>query len=122
VHHTPTTTKPPVTTTTVPPTTTTTVSATRTAVGATYDYHFGTISVSVTVNGKTIKSVKVASLNDGGNGQSAYIDGQAIPLLINEAMAAQRSQGYKIATISGASYTSAGFQASLQSALTKLGL
>lgn len=121
VHHTPTTTttKPPVTTTSVPPTTTTTVSATRTAVGATYNYNFGTMSVSVTVNGKTIKSVKVASLNDFGSGQSAYIDGQAIPLLINEAMAAQSA---KIASISGASYTSAGFQASLQSALTKLGL
>lgn len=119
VHHTPTTTKPPVTTTTVPPTTTTTVSATRTAVGATYNYNFGTMSVSVTVNGKTIKSVKVASLNDFGNGRSAYIDGQAIPLLINEAMSAQSA---KIASISGASYTSAGFQASLQSALTKLGL
>ena len=120
VHHTPTTTttKPPVTTTTVPPTTTT-VSTTRTAVGATYNYNFGTMSVSVTVNGKTIKSVKVASLNDFGSGQSAYIDGQAIPLLINEAMAAQSA---KIASISGASYTSAGFQASLQSALTKLGL
>jgi hypothetical protein len=103
----------------VPPTTTTTVSATRTAVGATYNYNFGTMSVSVTVNGKTIKSVKVASLNDFGNGQSAYIDGQAIPQLINEAMAAQSA---KIASISGASYTSAGFQASLQSALTKLGL
>jgi uncharacterized protein with FMN-binding domain len=79
------------------------------------------MSVAVTVNGKTITSVKVASLNDFGNGQSAYIDGQAIPRLINEAMAAQ-SAHIHIASISGASYTSAGFQASLQNALTKLGL
>jgi len=77
------------------------------------------MSVAVTVNGKTIKSVKVASLDDFGNGRSQYIDQQAIPQLINEALAAQSAN---IATISGASYTSAGFQASLQSALTKLGL
>ncbi len=119
VHHTPTTTKPPVPTTTKPPVTTTTVSTVRSATGATYNYNFGTMSVAVTVNGKTITSVKVASLNDFGNGQSAYIDGQAIPRLINEAMAAQSAH---IASISGASYTSAGFQASLQNALTKLGL
>jgi len=129
VHHKPTTTTtkppvttttvPPTTTTTVPPTTTTTVSAVRTATGATYNYQFGTMSVAVTVNGKKITNIKVASLNDFGNGRSQYIDNQAIPLLIQEAMAAQSA---KIATISGASYTSAGFDASLQNALKQLGL
>jgi uncharacterized protein with FMN-binding domain len=84
-----------------------------------FNYYFGTLSVTVTAQGKKITGVTMASLNDGGNPRSASIDSYALPILINEAKSAQSA---KIATVSGASYTSAGFVASLQSALTKLGI
>jgi uncharacterized protein with FMN-binding domain len=108
--------------TTVATTTTTTTVATsgvRTAVGEAVNYYFGVLSVSVTVDGTKITKVSIASLQDGGNYRSQSIDQQSIPMLEQEAMQAQSAN---IQSISGASYTSAGFAQSLQSALKKLGL
>lgn len=105
-----------------PPTsspTTTTPSATRSATGAAIDYHWGILSVSVTVSGKKITKVAIASLDDGGNFRSQSIDQQSIPILEQQAMQAQNAN---IQGVSGASYTSAGFTRSLQSALSQLGL
>ena len=119
---TPTTTRPPAPTTTRPsaPTTTTTASTgARTATGPLLDYHFGLLSVSVKVSGSKITAVSIGSLNDGGNFRSQSIDAMAIPILEQEAMAAQSGN---IQSVSGASYTSAGFIQSLQAALTTLGL
>ena len=99
--------------TTVPPT------GIRSATGSVVNYYYGTLSVTVTANGSHITQVAIASLNDGGNGYSAYVDGQSIPILKQEAMTAQSAN---IQSVSGASYTSAGFTQSLQSALTQLGL
>ncbi len=62
--------------------------------------------------------VGIASINDGGMQRSQLIDQQAIPLLEQEAMQAQSAS---IQGVSGASYTSAGFQQSLQGALQPLG-
>jgi len=93
--------------------------ATRSATGAVANYYYGTLSVTVTATGSKITSVSIASLNDGGNSYSAYVDGQSIPLLKQQAIAAQNAN---IQGVSGASYTSSGFQQSLQSALGKLGL
>ena len=59
------------------------------------------------------------SKDDGGNPRSQFIDQQSIPLLEQQALQAQSSN---IQGVSGASYTSAGFQQSLQGALQKLGL
>ena len=61
----------------------------------------------------------IASLDDGGNFRSQSIDQQSIPTLEQEAMQAQSAN---IQGVSGASYTSAGFEQSLQAALRKLGL
>ena len=61
----------------------------------------------------------IAYLDDGGNPRSQFIDQQAIPLLEQQALAAQNAS---IQGVSGASYTSAGFDRSLQSALHTLGL
>ena len=91
----------------------------RTAVGDAVNYYFGVLSVSVTVNGTKITNVSIATLQDGGNYRSQSIDQQSIPMLEQEAMQAQSAN---IQSISGASYTSAGFAQSLQSALKKLGL
>ena len=77
------------------------------------------MSVSVKVSGKKITKVGIASLDDGGNFRSQSIDQQSIPILEQQAL---RAQSANIQGVSGASYTSAGFEQSLQSALSKLGL
>jgi len=103
-----------------PPSTTTSAvpSTTRTATGAQVNYNFGVLSVTVTASGKKITNIGLASLDDGGNGRSQAIDQQSIPMLEQQAMQAQSAN---IQGVSGASYTSAGFAQSLQSALSKLG-
>ncbi|HXR23307.1 MAG TPA: FMN-binding protein [Acidimicrobiales bacterium] len=93
-------------------------SAARTAVGAAVNYNYGVLSVSATVSGTTLTNVAIASINDGGNFRSQSIDQQSIPLLEQQA---RQAQSANIQGVSGASYTSAGFEQSLQSALTKLG-
>ncbi|MGD0945192.1 MAG: FMN-binding protein [Acidimicrobiales bacterium] len=98
---------------------TTTPSAKRTATGVAVNYNYGILSVSVTATGKRITKVQIASIDDGGNFRSESIDQQSIPILEQEALQAQSAN---IQSISGASYTSAGFKQSLQSALTKLGI
>jgi uncharacterized protein with FMN-binding domain len=77
------------------------------------------LSVSVTASGRKITKVSIASLDDGGNFRSQSIDQQSIPILEEQALQAQSAN---IQGVSGASYTSAGFEKSLQSALGKLGL
>ncbi len=113
---------PPTTSTSTPssPSTTPTTapSSTRQATGPQVNYNYGVLSVSVTVKGKTISKVAIASLDDGGNPRSESIDQQSIPLLEQQALQAQSAN---IQGVSGASYTSAGFQQSLQSALSQLG-
>ena len=110
----------PTTTTTVAPTTTTVpTSGVRSATGPLVNYYFGVLSVKVTANGKKITAVTLGSISDGGNPRSQQIDQYATPILAQEAMAAQSSN---IQSISGARYTSAGFQMSLQYALKKLGI
>ena len=114
--------KPGSTTTSAPPTTTTTTSppaAARSAIGSSVNYSYGILSVKVTAAGSKITNVSIASINDGGNPRSQYIDQQSIPYLEQQALTAQSAN---IQGVSGASYTTAGFAQSLQSALTKLGL
>ena len=83
------------------------------------NYSWGVLSVSVTATGRTITKVGIASLNDGGNPRSQSIDQQSIPILEQQAIHAQSAN---IQGVSGASYTSSGFQQSLQSALSMLKL
>jgi uncharacterized protein with FMN-binding domain len=91
---------------------------TRSAVGSGVNYSYGVMSVKVTVSGTKILNVGIASIDDGGNPRSESIDQQAIPILEQEAMQAQSAN---VQGVSGASYTSAGFTQSLQSALHSLG-
>jgi uncharacterized protein with FMN-binding domain len=98
---------------------TATPGGTRTVVGPAVNYNWGVLSVSVTVSGNKITKVGIASLDDGGNPRSSYIDQASIPILEQQAMAAQSAS---IQGVSGASYTSAGFQESLQAALQRLGM
>lgn len=113
---------PPTTTVPAPTTTTTTTTApttSRSAIGDSVNYIYGVLSVKVTATGSTISKVTIASINDGGNYRSETIDGMAIPQLEQQALSVQNAN---IQGVSGASYTSAGFRQSLQSALAKLGL
>jgi uncharacterized protein with FMN-binding domain len=112
---------PPVTTPPTAPSTTPTTnpSATRTTTGPLVNYNYGVMSVAVTVAGGRITKVGIGSLDDGGNFRSQSIDQQSIPTLEQEALQAQSAN---IQGVSGASYTSAGFEQSLQGALGKLGV
>jgi len=53
------------------------------------------------------------------DGRSQQINSEAAPILLQETLKAQSAQ---IDTVSGASYTSAGYVQSLQSALDQAGL
>jgi len=77
------------------------------------------LSVTVTAKGTHLTKVGIAYLNDAGNYRSQSIDQQSIPMLEQQAMQAQSAN---VQGVGGASYTSAGFQQSLQGALKKLGL
>jgi uncharacterized protein with FMN-binding domain len=101
-----------------PTTIVTSPAATRTATGASVNYNYGSMSVSATVSGTVLSNVSIVSIDDGGNFRSQSIDQQAIPVLEQEAL---RAQSADIQAVSGASYTSAGFEQSLQSALDQLG-
>ena len=76
---------------------------------------YGPTQVQITLNaGKIVKVTVLQHTDDGVNSQ--MIDGRALPLLNNETLTAQSA---KINAVSGASYTSAGYIKSLQSALDK---
>jgi uncharacterized protein with FMN-binding domain len=91
----------------------------KTVDGPVVNYNYGDLSVSVTVSGSKITRVGIASLDDFGEPRSEQIDQQSIPILEQEAVQAQSAD---IQGVSGASYTSAGFEHSLQAALRTLGL
>jgi uncharacterized protein with FMN-binding domain len=103
---------------TTSPTRSTAPPAAKTATGTAVNYNYGIMSVAATVSGTKLTNVTIASINEGGNFRSQSIDQQAVPILEQEALQAQSAN---IQGVSGASYTSAGFQQSLQSALTQLG-
>jgi hypothetical protein len=76
---------------------------------------YGPSQVAVTLSGNKITKVTVLQHTDDGS-NSQLIDGNALPKLTSETLAAQSA---KIDAVSGASYTSAGYIKSLQSALDK---
>ena len=92
---------------------------TRTVDGPVVNYNYGNLSVSVTVSGTKITRVGIASLDDFGVPRSEQIDQQSVPILEQEATAAQSAD---IQGVSGASYTTQGFERSLQAALRTLGI
>ena len=73
---------------------------------------WGVIAVRVTISGGRIVDVTPTSLSSGG--RSTRIDQFAVPILHDEALAAQSAN---INMVSGATWTSQGYAASLQSAL-----
>lgn len=85
-------------------------------VGKAYDVSYGIVQVKLTLRGSRITDITAVALPQGG--RSGDISRFAGPQLRREALSAQ---GAHIDTVSGASYTSAGYAMSLQSALDKRG-
>jgi uncharacterized protein with FMN-binding domain len=95
-----------------------TSASSKTFDGTAAQTRYGTVQVEVTVAGGKITDVSFLQLTSN-DGRSADINSQAGPLLLQETLTAQSSN---IDTISGATYTSEGYQQSLQSALDQAGL
>ena len=89
------------------------VSAAVVVNGAAVDTQFGPVQVQITVKGGRIVAATAINYPQSG-GRDQEINSYAIPVLQRETVAAQ---SVKIDTVSGATYTSQGYLASLQSAL-----
>ena len=94
-----------------------TSSGARTATGNAVDTQYGTAQVRVTVKGGKITDIEALQLQ-GNDPRSLQISSSAEPILKQEALAKQSAN---IDAVSGASFTSASYTQSLQSALDKLG-
>lgn len=107
---------------TTPATTTaaanTSTAATKTVTGQTEDTRWGPVQVAITVSSGRITAVSTLQL-PSGNGRDAEINDAAVPILKQETLQAQSAT---IDAVSGATYTSQGYIASLQSALDQAGL
>jgi hypothetical protein len=84
--------------------------------GKAYDVGYGVVQVKVTMTGTRITDITPLSLPEGG--RSGDISQYAAPQLRREALTAQSAH---IDSVSGASYTSAGYASSLQSSLDQSG-
>lgn len=107
----------------LPSTGTTTTTPATAAAGATtttgdsIDTRWGPVQVAVVTDAKGAITAVTVLDHPSSNSRDREINSRALPILQQETMAAQSAQ---IDTVSGATYTSEGYQASLQSALDKL--
>ena len=92
-------------------------SATRVITGASADTRYGPVQLQVTFAGKKITNINVL-VYPTESGRDQEINSYALPILNQEAMAAQSAN---IDSVSGASYTSQGYTQSLQSAIDQAG-
>jgi len=106
------------TTTTPAPEETTTAAVSGTFDGASVETRFGSYQVEITVEAGTITDVSM--LQTGATDrESLQISGSALPQLISAVL---QQQTFNVDYVSGASYTSQGFEASVQDAMTQAGL
>ena len=94
-----------------------TVSTTKTVTGDAAPTRYGPVQLAVTFDGKRITRIQVLEY-PSETGRDQEINSSAIPQLNQQAMAAQSAN---IDGVSGATYTSQGYQRSLQSAIDKAG-
>ena len=92
-------------------------SGSGTATGDAIDTQYGPVQVRVTVKDGRITDIQGVVLT-GNDPRSAQISASAEPTLKQEALSRQSAD---IDAVSGATFTSAGYAQSLQSALDKLG-
>jgi uncharacterized protein with FMN-binding domain len=93
-------------------------SGTRTVSGAVEQTRYGPVQVRVAVRSGRIADVQLLQVPQD-NPRSLQINTYAAPLLRAEALKAQSAS---IDVVSGATYTSQGYDASLQSALSQAGI
>jgi uncharacterized protein with FMN-binding domain len=91
--------------------------AAGTATGAAIDTQYGAAQVRVTVRNGTIVKLEALQLQ-GNDPRSVQISGSAAPVLQEEVLAKQTAA---VDAVSGATFTSASYMQSVQSALDKLG-
>ncbi len=92
--------------------------ATSTVTGDTVQTRWGPVQVRITVSAGRITDVTAVQYPNS-NGRDQQISSYALPVLAEEALAAQSAQ---IDHVSGATYTSDGYVQSLQSALDRANL
>lgn len=97
------------------PTTTLPPGQSRTITGTSENYGYGILSVKLTMAGSRISDVGIAGLQVAES-YSQMIAQQVVPMLRHEVLTAQSTN---VSTISGATYTSEAYLASVQSALDK---
>jgi uncharacterized protein with FMN-binding domain len=97
---------------------TSTAAAATTVTGSVAQTRYGPVEVQLTIAGGKVTAVKVLEYPTS-NGKDQEINARALPILIQETLKAQSA---KIDMVSGATYTSTGYETSLQSALDKAGL
>jgi uncharacterized protein with FMN-binding domain len=90
---------------------------TQTVTGQVADTRWGPVQVQLTVAGHRITDVAVVRYPNG-NRRDQEINSQALPILVQETIAAQNAN---IDMVGGATVTSDGYLRSLQSALDKAG-
>ncbi|GII34474.1 FMN-binding protein [Planotetraspora mira] len=86
--------------------------------GGIADTRWGPVQVEIVLSGGKLTGVNVLQAPDGNN-RDFEINTQALPILNQETLSAQSG---RIDSVSGATYTSEGYIASLQSAIDKAGL
>lgn len=84
-----------------------------TVVGDVVHTEYGPVQVEIRVRGRRITRARTLA-RPSGDGQTDAINSDAVPRLDQETVAAQSA---RIDTVSGATFTSAGYRQSLQSAL-----
>lgn len=87
----------------------------ETVAGTSSSTRYGSVQVSVTFNGNTITDVTALKLTNADS-RSVSISNRAAPILKSSVL---KSQSAKVSTVSGATYTSEGYLASVQSAIDK---
>jgi uncharacterized protein with FMN-binding domain len=92
-------------------------SGTKTATGDAMETRYGPAQVKVTVSNGKILKVEAVQLQNG-DPKSQEISSYAAPILQQSVLAKQTAA---VDTVSGATYTSLSYEASLQSALDKVG-
>ncbi|CAN5193108.1 hypothetical protein BH11ACT5_BH11ACT5_10560 [soil metagenome] len=95
-----------------------TAPADGTYTGSSENTRSGSVQVSVTIAGGAITDVTALHLTDA-DGRSVQISNRAAPVLHDEVVA---SQSASVSNVSGATYTSDAYLASVQSALDQAGL
>jgi uncharacterized protein with FMN-binding domain len=100
------------------PTTSSASAAAKSYLGQAVTTRYGVVQVKITVVGNKITNVSFVQLT-ADDGRSQRINSDAAPTLLQETLAAQSAN---IDSVSGASYTSQGYEQSLQSALDQAGL